>query len=112
MLHHPQPHFSMTSASLTTLLRELRLGDMAAAYEAILTLPLDQHPDGHELLARLVDAERQGRAHRRTQLNLRLSKLRYVATLQDIDCAPNVTSPPASSPFSPMPPGWLAARTS
>ena len=87
MLHHPQPHFSMTSASLTTL-RELRLGDMAAAYEAILTLPLDQHPDGHELLARLVDAERQGRAHRRTQLNLRLSKLRYAATLQDIDCAP------------------------
>ena len=77
----------MTSASVSTL-RELCLGDMAAAYEAILSLPLDQQPDGHEMLARLVDAERQGRAHRRTQLNLRLSKLRYAATLQDIDCAP------------------------
>lgn len=83
----------MTSASLSSL-RELRLSDMAAAYEAILTKPLDQQPDGHEMIARLVDAERQGRAHRRTQLNLRLSKLRYVATLQDIDCAParNLTS--------------------
>ena len=83
----------MTSASLSTL-RELRLADMAAAYEAILAQPLDQQPDGHEIVARLVDAERQGRAHRRTQLNLRLSKLRYAATLQDIDCSParNLTS--------------------
>ena len=55
---------------------------------------LDQQPDGHEMIARLIDAERQGRAHRRTQLNLRLSKLRYAATLQDIDCsaARNLTS--------------------
>ena len=83
----------MTSASLSTL-RELRLADMAAAYEALLAQPLDQQPDGHEIVARLVDAERQGRAHRRTQLNLRLSKLRYAATLQDIDCSParNLTS--------------------
>ena len=43
----------MTSASLSTL-RELRLADMAAAYEAILSLPLDQQPEGHDLLARLV----------------------------------------------------------
>ena len=92
----------MTSASLSTL-RELRLSDMAAAYEAILTQPLDQQPDGHEMIARLIDlfwvpftpkTQRQGRAHRRTQLNLRLSKLRYAATLQDIDCsaARNLTS--------------------
>ena len=77
----------MTSASLSSL-RDLRLSDMAAAYEAILALPLDQQPDGHDMLARLIDAERQGRAHRRTQLNLRLSKLRYAATLQDVDCSP------------------------
>lgn len=83
----------MTSASLSTL-RELRLADMAAAYEAILSQPIDRQPDGHEMIARLVDAERQGRAHRRTQLNLRLSKLRYAATLQDVDCSPdrNLTS--------------------
>ena len=83
----------MTSASLSTL-RELRLSDMAAAYEAILSQPLDRQPDGHEMIARLVDAERQGRDHRRTQLNLRLSKLRYATTLQDVDCSParNLTS--------------------
>ena len=96
----------MTSASLSTL-RELRLADMAAAYEAILALPLDQHPDGHELIARLVDAERQGRAHRRTQLNLRLSKLRYAATLQDIDCSTerNLTSSQLAVLSDP---GWMA----
>jgi DNA replication protein DnaC len=60
---------------------------MAAAYESILATPLDKHPDAHELLARLVDAERQSRKHRRMEMYLRLSKLRYAVTLQDVDCS-------------------------
>jgi DNA replication protein DnaC len=76
----------MTSSSLSAL-RELNLSGMASAYEAILSTPMDKHPEAHELVARLVDAERQNRTHRRMQMFVRLSKLRYAATLQDVDCS-------------------------
>jgi DNA replication protein DnaC len=74
----------MTNASLQ-LLQQLKLAGMASAYEGILSLPIHQQPDAHELLARLVDAEQQQRAHKRMQMYLRLSKMRYQATLSDID---------------------------
>ena len=76
----------MTSASLTTL-RDLKLSGMATAYESILATPLDKHPEAHELLARLVDAERQSRKRKRMDMYLRLSKLRYAVTLQDVNCS-------------------------
>lgn len=60
---------------------------MAGAYQAILNLPIDQHPESHELLARLVDAERQNREQKRMTMFLKLSKLRYPATIQDVDCS-------------------------
>jgi len=76
----------MKNESLQSMKR-IKLDGMAAAYEAILSLPINQHPDGHEMIARLVDAEAQHRIHRRTKLYLRLSKLRYQATLTDIQCS-------------------------
>lgn len=76
----------MTTASLDTL-RQLHLQGMAVAYEAILSLPIDKHPEAHELLARLVDAERQNREQKRMTMFLKLSKLRYAATIQDVDCS-------------------------
>ena len=65
----------------------MKLQGMANAYEAILGLPVNQHPEAHEMLATLVDAEQLYRSHRRMELYIRLSKLRYRATLQDIDCS-------------------------
>ncbi len=65
----------------------LKLAGMASAYEAILATPMNKHPEAHELIARLVDAERQNRTRRRMELFLRLSKLRYAVTLQDVDCS-------------------------
>lgn len=76
----------MTTASLDTL-RQLNLHGMAGAYQAILNLPIDQHPESHELLARLVDAERQNREQKRMTMFIKLSKLRYPATIQDVDCS-------------------------
>ena len=76
----------MTTASLDTL-RQLNLQGMAGAYQAILKLPIHQHPEAHELLARLVDAERQCRDQKRMALFLKLSKLRYPATIQNVDCS-------------------------
>lgn len=76
----------MKNESLQSMKR-IKLDGMAVAYEAILSLPVNQHPDGHEMIARLIDAETQHRIHRRTKLYLRMSKLRYQATLTDIQCS-------------------------
>jgi len=76
----------MTNASLQ-ILRQMKLEGMANAYEGVLLLPINQQPDAHELLARLADAEQQHRSDKRMKMYLRLSKMRYHATLQDIDAS-------------------------
>jgi len=70
-------------------MKRTKLNGMASAYEAILALPINQHPATHEMIATLMDAEVQYRAQRRMDLFLRLSKLRYRATLADIQCSEN-----------------------
>jgi DNA replication protein DnaC len=65
-------------------MQKMKLSGMASSYEAILDLPMDKHPDTHNCIATLVDAELQNRAHRRTQMLLRLSKLRYRTSIHDI----------------------------
>lgn len=69
------------------IMKQLKLEGMASAYQGILELPINQQPDAHELLARLVDAEKQYRSDRRTKMFLRLSKLRYAANISDIECS-------------------------
>lgn len=76
----------MKNESLQSM-RRIKLDGMASTYEAILTLPINQQPSAHEMIATLIDAEAQHRNHRRTELYLRLSKLRYQATLPDIKCS-------------------------
>ena len=77
----------MKNESLQSM-RRIKLDGMASAYEAILKLPVNQQPAAHELIATLVDAESEHRHRRRMELYLRLSKLRYPATLADIHCSP------------------------
>ena len=74
----------MNPQSTLQQMQKMKFLGMASSYEAILDLPLDKHPDTHDCIATLVDAELQNRAHRRTQMLLRLSKLRYRTSLQDI----------------------------
>lgn len=76
----------MKNASLE-IMKKMKLGGMADAYQAILQLPINQQPESHEMLARLIDAEQQYRAFKRMQMFLRLSKLRYQVTIQDIHCS-------------------------
>ena len=76
----------MKNESLT-MLQQLRLDGMSNAYEAILQLPINKHPEAHELVARLVDAEKQSRSDKRMKMFLRLSKLRYASNIQDIQCS-------------------------
>ena len=70
-------------ATLETM-HKIKLDGMAASYKAITDLPADQHPDTHECIATLVEAELQSRSHKRTNMLLRLSKLRYRASIHDL----------------------------
>lgn len=76
----------MKNESLQSMKR-LKLSGMASAYEATLTLPINQHPPAHEMIATLVDAEVQYRAQRKMELFLHTSKMRYRATLADVQCS-------------------------
>lgn len=76
----------MKNATLESM-KQMKLLGMASAYEGVIGLPVNQQPAAHEMLAQLLDAEKQHRSHKRMELFLRLSKLRYRATLQDIDCS-------------------------
>jgi DNA replication protein DnaC len=72
-----------TTATLEQL-KELKLLGMSRSYEAVLQLPVNQHPEAHHLIAQLSEAERQSRVQYKTQLYLKLSKLRYAGSLEEI----------------------------
>jgi|SRR5690606_15137880 len=69
-----------TLEALTTL----KLHGMARRYEAVLAQPIHQQPEGHTLLGMLTEAETLHRSHKRTDMYLRLSKLRYHATVEQV----------------------------
>lgn len=72
-----------TQATLQQM-QKLNLSGMASAYQGILNLPADAHPDTHQCLATVIDAEWQHRNFTKSQMLLKLSKLRHKANLQDI----------------------------
>ena len=78
----------MNHQSTLEQLQDLKLSGMAKRYEAILQQPLHQQPEPHELIATLAEAETGYRIHQRTELYLRLAKLRYHATPEQINCTP------------------------
>ena len=76
-----------TNATLEHL-EQLKLQGMAQAYRGAIALPTQEQPTAHELIARLVEAEGQSRSGQRTQMYLKLSKLRYDAVIEQIQCSP------------------------
>lgn len=77
----------MNTQSTLEQLQHLKLQGMAKRYEAVLSQPVHQQPDGHSLLGMLAEAEGLYRTHQRTELYLRLSKLRYHATAEQVHCS-------------------------
>lgn len=67
-------------------MQQLRLQGMVHSYKGILSLPIQDHPPAHELIARLVESEIQYRADQKTKKYLHLSKLRYNAVLEEVHC--------------------------
>jgi len=78
----------MNQQSTLDQLMELQLTGMAKRYEAVIQQPVHQQPEPHTLIGLLVEAEAGHRIYQRTQLYLRLSKLRYNATPEQINCTP------------------------
>jgi DNA replication protein DnaC len=62
----------------------MKLTGMKDAYKVISELPANKQPDTHQCLATLLDAELQMRNFKTTNLYLRLSRLKYPATINDL----------------------------
>jgi DNA replication protein DnaC len=75
-----------TEATLEQL-RQLKLQGMARSYEAVLSLPINSQPGAHELIAQLVQQEIENKRFKRTEMYLRLSKLRYSSILEEVKCS-------------------------
>lgn len=67
-----------------TLMSTMKLTGMKEAYKAISELPANKQPDTHQCIATLLDAELQMRNFKTTNLYLRLSRLKYSASINDI----------------------------
>ncbi len=67
-------------------LSQLKLHGMADAYQAVISLPVQEQPSIHPFIARLSEAEAQHRVNLKTQLYLKHSKLRYNAVLEQVYC--------------------------
>ena len=70
-------------------LSELKLQGMSRAYQAVLSMPVQDQPSLNQFMARLAEAEIQHRAQKKTEMFLLQSKLRYNAVLEQVYC--NVT---------------------
>jgi DNA replication protein DnaC len=75
----------MNTKSTVEQLHELKLYGMAHLYQAVTEQPVHQQPEAHTLMGMLADAEIQYRHQQRTQLYLRLSKLRYHAVTEQVE---------------------------
>jgi len=67
-------------------LTQLKLHGMADAYQAVISLPVQDQPSIHPFIARLAEAEALHRINLKTQVYLKLSKLRYNAVLEQVYC--------------------------
>lgn len=67
-------------------LKELKLRGMASSLEAIMNTPVQNRPSLNVAVAKLVDAELQDRRERKTEMYLKISRLRYTALIEDVVC--------------------------
>ena len=77
----------MNTQNTLELLQQLKLSGMAQSYQGMLSLPVHQQLSLHEGLAQLAESETEFREDRRTNMYLKLSKLRYNALPEQIHCS-------------------------
>ena len=77
----------MNTTQTLQQMQQLRLAGMQQAYKAQLDLPFDSQLEGHELIAHLLQSEREHRSNEKTAYYLKLAKLRLPACLEQIECS-------------------------
>lgn len=77
----------MNTQETVDQLKKLKLKGMMQAYQSLITMPIHEQFTLHQAVARLTEAELQYRGHQKTQMYLRLSKLRYNAVLEQVQCS-------------------------
>lgn len=77
----------MNTQETVDQLKTLKLKGMMQAYQSLITMPVHEQLTLHQAVARLAEAELQYRGHQKTQMYLRLSKLRYNAVLEQVQCS-------------------------
>lgn len=75
----------MNTQNTVEQMHQLKVHGMAKLYQNISEQPVHQQPEAHTLVGMLTEAEIQTRLQQRTQLLLRLSKLRYHAMMEQVN---------------------------
>lgn len=68
-------------------LKTMKLQGMATTYKAITDLPVHQQPETHLVVAQLAESEMYHRQDAKMKFLVRVSKLRYDASLEQIICS-------------------------
>jgi DNA replication protein DnaC len=77
----------MNNQETIDLLYNLKLKGMSEAFKAMSIMPVSERPSMELAIAKMAEAERMYRANQRTQMYLKTSKLRFNASLEDIECS-------------------------
>jgi DNA replication protein DnaC len=78
----------MNTDQTLKMMRTLSLNGMADRYEVLLNISSKEgHPDGHTLLAMLLDAEQSSRKRKKTELIIQQAQLRYKIAASEISCS-------------------------
>lgn len=67
-------------------LDQLKLKGMSRAYQAVLSMPVQDQPSINQFMAHLAEAELSYRNTQKTEMLFKLSKLRYDAILENVHC--------------------------
>lgn len=67
-------------------LKTLKLDGMEKAYSSILSLPIHEQPNFQLVVNRIIDAEIEYRQQYKTNIYLKLSKMRYHAVIEQVEC--------------------------
>ncbi|MCK7559363.1 ATP-binding protein [Chitinophaga sedimenti] len=69
-------------------LRILKLSGMANTYEAFVGKPIHEQPGSHDMLSAMVDQEINSKKNARTDMLVRMAKIRYTIFPEQIHCGP------------------------
>ena len=69
-----------------SLLQKMKLQGMANIYKSAVSMPQSHDLSAHELIAQMALAEQQFRKDKRTEMYLKMSKLRYNTVIENVYC--------------------------